>query len=185
MCRLYSDLVTNAERKTNDSKHFVAAYVKVLLDVNFWIISIYRLSHLFVKLRLYPISKLFWLFNRIVFTVDIDPRADLAGGLVLVHGMGIVIGHEVITKGKLKIYQGVTLGGNIGKRKIIGGIDTGQPVIDANVIIGINACVLGPVKINPNSIVGTGAIVTKDIPSDVLVLGVNQIRSVSDGDKSD
>lgn len=33
---------------------------------------------------LYPDSKLFWLVNRIIM-VDIDHRADLAGGLMLVH----------------------------------------------------------------------------------------------------
>jgi len=47
--------------------------------------------------------------------VDIDYRADLAGGFMLIHGLGTVIGKNVISRGKLKVYQHVTLGGGNGK----------------------------------------------------------------------
>jgi len=40
-----------------------------------------------------------------------------------------------------------------------------------NCFIGANAIVLPGVRIGPNSIVGTGAVVTKDVPPDTVVAG--------------
>lgn len=177
MIRLIKDIQAKAMVKSNSNKFFIVAYVKSLLDVNIWIVIIYRLSSLFVKIYLYPVAKLFWLINRILFTVDIDPRADLAGGLMIVHGMNIVIGHEVRSKGKLKIYQGATIGGNSGKRRVVEGVNTGQPVFLDNVIVGINSCVLGPILVEKDSVIGTGAIVTKDMPAHSIVISVNKLVS--------
>lgn len=177
MIRLFKDIQAKALVKSNSNKSFIVAYVKSLLDVNTWIVIIYRLSSFFVKIYLYPVAKIFWLINRILFTVDIDPRADLAGGLMIVHGMNIVIGHEVRSKGKLKIYQGATIGGNSGKRKVVEGVNTGQPVFLDDVIVGINSCILGPVFVKEKCIVGTGAIVTKDVPANSIIVSVNKLIS--------
>lgn len=43
--------------------------------------------------------------------------------------------------------------------------------IERNVFIGVNSVILPGVTIGTKSIVGTGSIVTKDVPSDVLVTG--------------
>lgn len=143
----------------------------MILDPNFWCIFLYRISTFFSKIRIYPIAKLFWLINRILFTVDIDPRSDIAGGLVGIHFQNIVIGHEVRTLGPVKIYHGVTIGGNMGKRGSILGRTTGQPVIESNVTIGLNSVLLGPVHIGMNSTIGASTIVTKNIPKNSIVRG--------------
>ena len=106
--------------------------------------------------------------------MDIDPRADLSGGLVLIHGMNIVIGHEVRSLGRLTIYHGTTLGGNFGKRRNILGIETGQPVLDDNVIVGPGSSVLGPVYVGKNVIIGANAVVTRDVPQSTIVVGNNR-----------
>ncbi|WP_430815369.1 serine O-acetyltransferase [Carboxylicivirga sp. RSCT41] len=175
MIRIFKDIQAKASIKAVRTRYRFFAVLKTLLDVNVWIVIIYRLSSIFSKLKLYPVSKLFWLFNRIIFTVDIDPRADLAGGLMLVHGMNIVIGHEVRSQGKLRIFQGATVGGNSGKSRVINGEMIRQPIFYDDVTVGINSCVLGPVTIGENSIVGTGAIVTKDVPSNSTIVSVNKV----------
>lgn len=175
MLRIIEDIKAKVSNKTKTNSFKIFAILTAFLDVNVWIVVIYRLSSMFVKLKLYPIGKVFWLINRIVFTVDIDPRANLAGGLVLVHGMNIVIGHEVKSLGELTIYHGATLGGNSGKQRIIMEMETGQPVLNEGVIIGINSSVLGPIIIEEYAKVGTGAIVTKDIPAKAIVVSVNKI----------
>lgn len=173
--RFITDIQAKACVKSQSDKMSILGFIKAVLDVNTWIVLIFRVSTFFVFIKCYPISKLFWFINRLLFTVDLDPRANLAGGLMLVHGMCIVIGHEVKSKGILKIYQGATIGGNHGKRKVIDGFSTGQPVLCNNVIIGINSCVLGPIIVGENSVVGTGAIATKDVLENVTVVSVNKV----------
>lgn len=45
----------------------------------------------------------------------------------------------------------------------------GKIIIEENVNIGMNATIMPGVKIGKNSIVGFGAIVTKDVPSNTVV----------------
>jgi len=52
-------------------------------------------------------------------------------------------------------------------------IDFVRPIIiHDNCFIGINAIILPGVSIGPNSIVGAGSVVTKDVPPDSIVAGV-------------
>lgn len=44
-------------------------------------------------------------------------------------------------------------------------------VINDNCFIGMRAIILGSVTIGPNSVVGAGAVVTKDVPPDTVVAG--------------
>lgn len=87
----------------------------LLFNPNFHAVCLYRLSSLLYKCHLELPAKIIWYFNRLLFHVDIDYRADLAGGFVLVHGLGTVIGKNVISKGPLIVYQHVNSGGR--KRK--------------------------------------------------------------------
>lgn len=157
-------------------------FLKPFLNINFYINIFYRVSHIFYKFKLFPLAKLFWLFNRIVFSVDIDPGAKLSGGLEIVHGIGLVIGRYVESLGPLKVYHGVTLGGNIGKTRIFNNKRLSQPLLFPNIIIGINSTVIGPIVIQNDVRIGTGAIITKDIPSGCVVIGNNKIISTSRSD---
>jgi serine O-acetyltransferase len=130
MLKFIEDFKQKARLKQGSTQNLFFVYLKVSLDITIWIVLIYRISNVLNKIKLYPIAKFFWLINRIFFSVDIDPRANLEGGFVLIHGLNIVIGHEVRSSRLLKVYQGVTIGGNIGKRKTIDNIVTGQPVLD-------------------------------------------------------
>ena len=65
--------------------------------------------------------------------------------------------------------QGVTIGKG-------GGTSTQNdddeiPVIGNNVLIGTNALVLGKISIGDNATVGAGAVVTKDVPPNTVVVG--------------
>ena len=138
------------------------AIVTMLINPCFHSICLYRLSHLFYRMHLSFVSKLIWYLNRVLFSVDIDYRADLAGGLVIKHGLGIVIGMNVKSLGRLTIYQGVTLGG-AGKERMWNGQVINQPIIEDNVIIYTNAMVFGPVIIGKNVHIKAGNVVKEDI----------------------
>lgn len=98
----------------------------IFLNPCFQSVALYRLSSFLYHNRLDILAKLVWYINRIIFSVDIDYRADLAGGFVLIHGLGTVVGKDVVSKGKLTVYQGVTIGGS-GKSKVGGVKKYGSP----------------------------------------------------------
>ena len=47
----------------------------------------------------------------------------------------------------------------------------GRPVIGNNVSIGCHVCIIGPVRIGNNVIVGAGSVVIKDVPDNCVVAG--------------
>ncbi len=52
------------------------------------------------------------------------------------------------------------------------GLETAKPIyVGNNVWIGGNVCFLGGVKIGNNSIIGTGSVVTRDTPDNVIAVG--------------
>lgn len=136
----------------------------LFFNPNFHSVCLYRLSNLFYKMHLSIISKIIWYINRMLFHVDIDYRADLAGGFVLVHGLGTVIGKSVRSKGRLTVYQGVTIGGNNGKIRLDeAGKSFGQPIIGENVKVYTGAGIYGPVIVQDKTVIKAGSIVTHDI----------------------
>ena len=146
-------------------------YPKGLVNIIFYINVLYRISRFFYKVKLFPISKIFWIFNRVLFGVDIDPRTQIGGGFKILHGVGIVIGHKAIIGNNFKIYQGVTIGGNSGKTRIYNDKLLHQPFIENDVTIHPNAIVIGPIVLGQNCEVGAGSIVTKDVPENAIIAG--------------
>ena len=138
---------------------FIKTVGTVLINPCFHSVVLYRLSNFFYKIKCSALAKFIWYINRVIFSVDIDYRADLAGGFVLVHGLGTVIGKDVVSLGTLVVYQGVTIGGS-GKSKIINRTEYWQPIIETGVKIYSNAMVLGPVQISENSIIKAGEVIT-------------------------
>ena len=102
---------------------------------------LYRFSHFLYNIKLSILAKIVWFINRILFCVDIDYRAKIGKRFMIIHGLGIVIGRDVVIGDNVKIYQGVTIGGS-GKTKIENGKTITQPIIGDNCIIYTNACLV-------------------------------------------
>lgn len=132
------------------------AILTILINPCFHTVCLYRLSSLLYRIHLTPLAKIVWYINRLLFHVDIDFRSQIMGGLKIVHGLGIVVGHEVRAKENLTIYQHVTLGGSMGEYLEIDGVRTGQPYIEDNVTIYTGAAVFGPVHIESNDVIKAG-----------------------------
>jgi serine O-acetyltransferase len=94
---------------------------------------------------------------------EISPYARIGPGLCLMHSVGIVIGPEVEIGRNLRLYQGVTLGD---------GARPGQPRVGNDVTIGCNAAVLGGVNVGDRVMIGANAVVTEDIPDDMVATGM-------------
>lgn len=157
----------------NDLKHFKntspsRSYIAVLMNPCFYSVVLYRLSNKFYKMRLEIISKFIWLINRVIFNVDIDYRANIGKNFKIIHGLGIVIGCNVVIKDNVSIYQGVTIGGT-GKEREYSGKIIDQPIIKEKCILYANSTIIGPIIIEEKSVIGAGTIVSKDIESNSLV----------------
>jgi serine O-acetyltransferase len=105
-------------------------------------------------------------FAKMITGIEIHPGATIGKGLVIDHGMGIVIGETAEIGDDCTIYQGVTLGGtgkDLGKR---------HPTIGNNVLLGAGAKVLGPIVIEDNSKVAANAVVLKNISKNSTAVGI-------------
>lgn len=98
--------------------------------------------------------------------IEIHPGATIGKGLVIDHGMGVVIGETAEIGDGCTLYQGVTLGGT--------GKDHGKrhPTLRNNVMVGAGAKVLGPVEIGDNAKIASNAVVLKDIPTEATAVGI-------------
>ena len=80
--------------------------------------------------------------------------------------MGVVIGETAEIGNRCLLYQGVTLGGT--------GKESGKrhPTLEENVVVGAGAKVLGAIKIGPNTRIGAGSVVVRDVDRDCTVVGI-------------
>ena len=87
-------------------------------------------------------------------------------GILIDHGMGVVIGETTVIGNDVLIYQGVTLGGT--------GKETGKrhPTVCDNVVIGAGAKVLGNILIGTGARIGAGSVVIDSVPEHSTVVGI-------------
>ena len=104
--------------------------------------------------------------SRFLTGIEIHPAVKIGKNLFIDHGMGIVIGETTIIGNNVSIYQGVTLGGTKWEKK------KRHPTINDNVVIGAGAKILGPILVGKNSKIGANSVVTKNVPSNITVVGI-------------
>jgi serine O-acetyltransferase len=98
--------------------------------------------------------------------IEIHPGATIGRRFFIDHGMGVVIGETAVIQDDCTMYHGVTLGGtswNKGKR---------HPTLEAGVVIGAGAKVLGPITIGAGAKIGSNAVVVKDVPAGATAVGI-------------
>ena len=114
----------------------------------------------------YVVARVVSHIARFLTGIEIHPGAKIGRRVFIDHGMGIVIGETAEIGDGALLYKGVVLGGTSlekGKR---------HPTIGKNVVIGSNACVLGPVKVGDGARIGSGSVVIKDVPRGATVVGI-------------
>lgn len=100
-------------------------------------------------------------------------------------GPSVSIGNNVKIQNNVSIYKGVTLENDVfcgpsavftnvlTPRAFIDRKDEFQPtLVKKGATIGANATIICGVTIGPYALVGAGAVVTKDVPSHALVIGI-------------
>ena len=147
----------------------IKAIYTVFLNPSFQMVFWYRAAHMFYRMHLSVLSRIIMFFHKIVFSVDIDYRAEIGKGFKAAHGVGIVIGKGVVIGDYVTVYQGVTIGGNFGKSRTENGKKKSFPTIGSNVKLLARCCVFGPVTVGSGSIISAGSIITRDVPEKSFV----------------
>lgn len=126
----------------------------------------YRVSHALYEKEKYFSARAVSQAARLFTGIEIHPGAKIGKGLVIDHGMGVVIGETAEIGSNCTLYQGVTLGGtgkDVGKR---------HPTLGDNVMVGAGAKVLGPFKIGNNTKIASNAVVLEEIPDNCTAVGI-------------
>ncbi len=129
-------------------------------------LALHRVAHGLWKRNRRLLARLLSHYNRFLTGVEIHPGAQIADGVFIDHGMGVVIGETAIVETGCIIYKGVVLGGTTLKRQVR------HPHLHPNVIVGSNACILGAIEIGEGARIGSGSVVIKDVPAGATVVGV-------------
>ena len=127
----------------------------------------YRISHYLYINKLFFLARLISQISRFFTGIEIHPGAKIGRGLVIDHGMGVVIGETSEIGDNVLLYHGVTLGGT--------GKDKGKrhPTVGNNVVIGAGAKVLGPIYIGSNSKIGANSVVLNNVPEGATAVGIS------------
>ncbi|MGT2911538.1 serine O-acetyltransferase [Streptococcus cameli] len=129
-------------------------------------LAAHRLSHFLWKHNFKLLARMHSQFWRFLTQIEIHPGAQIASGVFIDHGAGLVIGETAIVEEGVMLYHGVTLGGT--------GKDCGKrhPTIRKGALISAHAQVIGPIEIGAYSKVGASAVVVSDVPAEVTVVGI-------------
>ena len=150
---IIADLYSRSEEKPQQFSSILSDLaVRLFNDRYFRTLFYFRESGFFAKfLRIfYPREK--------YFIIDINTK--LGKGVQLAHPYSTILNAERIGD-NLYINHLVTVGEK----------DRRRPVIGNDVQLHANCCIIGGVKIGDRAIIGAGAVVVKDVPSDCFAVG--------------
>ena len=139
------------------------------------------------------------LFKKVGKNVWIEPefRCEFGKNIIIEDDVYINFGCIILDCAEVIIGSHTLIGPNVGLYPVNHSIDAeeringgciGKPInIGKNVWLGGDVKVLAGVSIGDNTIIGTGSIVTHDIPSNVIAVGnpCKVIREITDKDKTD
>lgn len=109
--------------------------------------------------RFYPYGFILYIFATKDRSIHM-PVNQIGGGLRFQHPWNTILNANEISNNFI-VYHNVTLGMKDGKK----------PSIGNNVVINTGAICIGGIKIGDNSIIGAGAVVTKNVPENSVVVG--------------
>jgi putative colanic acid biosynthesis acetyltransferase WcaB len=136
------------------------------------ILLLFRIANFCAKRRIYYyIGFPYLIFYRILvewfFSVEIPWNTRIGKNLSLFHGQALVMTNQVVIGENCTLRQSTT----IGNRQLGGGGFSNSPVIGNHVDIGSNVCIIGSIIISDNVIIGSGAVVVKDVSPNSVVTG--------------
>jgi serine O-acetyltransferase len=129
-------------------------------------VMLHRAAHRLWQWRLRWLARMLAYISRALTGIEIHPAAAIGRRFFIDHGMGVVIGETAQIGDDCTLYHGVTLGGTSwekGKR---------HPTLEAGVIVGAGAKILGPIRIGRGAKIGSNAVVVHEVPPMATAVGI-------------
>lgn len=152
---------------------FVSRLQILLTNYGLHSVAIYRLGRISIEWQKknrfvgFLYFMVYYFFNQFVKTihhVDIDRRADIGPGFMMMHYYSIIIGPAKIGCNVI-IHHNLTIGQSVAR------LDRSMPEIGDNVWIGPNCVITGGIKIGNGVTISAGTVLSKDVPDKCLVAG--------------
>ncbi len=128
---------------------------------------IHRIAHWFWRHGLPWLGRFTSHVGRWLTGIEIHPAVVVGRRVFIDHGMGVVIGETAEIGDDCTIYQGVTLGGTSlyrGSKR--------HPTLGKSVVVSAGAKVLGGFTVGDGAKIGSNAVVLKEVPAGVTVVGI-------------
>lgn len=136
-----------------------------------WAVLGYRVGRRLYRWRCLPARIILGFYKILVMTplkvitgIEIYPETNIGSGFYIEHHGNIFIAPTAVIGRNCTIFQGVTVGADLGGSK--------AGVIGDNVIICAGAKVIGNIVVGNNVVIGANAVVTADIEDNAVVGGV-------------
>ncbi len=136
-----------------------------LFDSGFQALVAHRIAHALALAGLPILPALCRRWAIAACAVDILPRAEIGGGCIIAHGIGLVIGGRTVIGEECTLLHGVTLG----EARFT---ELECPRLGDRVTVGAGAIVLGAITVGDGAMIGAGSVVLADVPAGATVAGV-------------
>lgn len=143
----------------------VSIFKDFVTHIGFQQLTVFRMAAAFHRRGLTPLAMLLTRLIRHLYGAEMHYGADLAPGVLLVHGNGLVISREARVERGCVLSQHVTLGLSSGPNRTAGG----APHLLRDVHVAPGAVLLGPISVGPNSKIAANAVVMDSVPEGFVV----------------
>lgn len=110
------------------------------------------------------------------YFIEIGKNVVIGNCFFMPHPRCIIIADNTVIGNNVHVGQYVTIGGSFKRERIIDNeIVQKLPIIGSRVMIMPGAVIGGPCTIGDDVIIGANAVVTKDVPSNKIITGQNEI----------
>jgi len=130
---------------------------------SYWIMALWRLRLAARRWHIPLINTLLRRVQTIVFGIELGKDVTLGCGIYFVHPIGTVVGGDARVGDRVKFMGSNT----VGTAK-----DNGYPIVEEDVVLGVGARVLGPIRVGARSVIGANAVVLADLPPACVAVGI-------------
>lgn len=145
-----------------EQQGFKVSMLRIVVSDGTFANFLYRVTQILVTYRLSPLALITHKLNVFFNGCVIGAGCTFQSGLVLLHPVGVVINSKVHGGKNVAIESGVVIGDEKGF----------APTLGDNVFIGSGAKIIGNIRIGNDVKIGANAVVTKDVPNNVTVVGI-------------
>ncbi len=129
----------------------------------YWILFLHRLRTVCKRNHIPILGRVCRIVLLAAFGIEISANAKIGHGVYFVHSVGVVIGGTSVV-GARTLFLGSNTLGTVDCEK--------YPSVGCDVVIGAGARLLDGVQVGDGCMIGANAVVTKDVPSNSVAVGI-------------